>query len=132
MTRYPPDSLNETLEKTLQLAKDLNPDTAQFFPIMVYPGTEAYEWAERNGYLTTLDFAEWLTKDGLHRSVVSRPELTAQELVEWCDRARREFYLRPRYIWSKIRQVITQPQEARRVFMGFRTFAKYLVRPSIF
>jgi len=34
----------ETLKKTLDLAKKLNPDTAQFFPIMFYPGTEAYEW----------------------------------------------------------------------------------------
>jgi len=126
-----PGETKETLAKTLQLAKDLNPDTAQFFPLMVYPGTEAYAWAKRNGYLTTLDFHEWLTEDGLHKSVVSRPGLTAQELVEWCDQARREFYLRPGYIWSKIRQVITQPREARRIFKGFRTFARHLIRPSL-
>ena len=29
----------ETLNKTLDLAIELMPDTAQFFPIMVYPGT---------------------------------------------------------------------------------------------
>ncbi len=126
-----PGETKETLAKTLQLAKDLNPDTAQFFPIMVYPGTEAYEWAKRNGYLTTSDFGEWLTEDGLHKSVISRPGLTAQDLVVWCDRARREFYLRPSYIWSKVRQVITQPREARRVFRSFRTFVRYLVRPSL-
>jgi anaerobic magnesium-protoporphyrin IX monomethyl ester cyclase len=126
-----PGETKETLSRTLQLAKKLNPDTAQFFPIMVYPGTEAYEWARRNGYLTTQDFREWLTEDGLHRSVVSRPDLTAGELVEWCDRARREFYLRPGYIWSKVRQVIAQPREARRVFKSFRIFVKYLLRPSL-
>jgi radical SAM superfamily enzyme YgiQ (UPF0313 family) len=126
-----PGETRGTLSKTLQLAKDLNPDTAQFFPIMVYPGTEAYEWAKRNGYLTTEDFREWLTEDGLHKSVISRPGLTSEELVEWCDQARRAFYLRPRYIWSKVRQVISQPREARRVFKGFRTFARYLLRPSL-
>jgi anaerobic magnesium-protoporphyrin IX monomethyl ester cyclase len=126
-----PGETKGTLAKTLQLAKELNPDTAQFFPVMVYPGTEAYEWAKRNNYLTTQDFREWLTPDGLHKSVVSRPDLTAQDLVEWCDHARREFYLRPSYIWSKLRQVVTQPREARRIFKSFGTFAKFLVRPSI-
>jgi anaerobic magnesium-protoporphyrin IX monomethyl ester cyclase len=124
-----PGETKETLAKTLRLAKELNPDTAQFFPIMVYPGTEAYEWAKRNDYLATQDFREWLTEDGLHKSVVNQPGLTAQELVEWCDRARREFYLRPSYIWSKIRQVITQPREARRILKSFRVFVKYLLRP---
>lgn len=37
-----PGETKETMEKTLQLAKDINPDTAQFFPIMVYPGTSVY------------------------------------------------------------------------------------------
>jgi len=37
-----PGETKETLQKTLEFAKVLNPDTAQFFPIMVYPGTEAY------------------------------------------------------------------------------------------
>jgi radical SAM superfamily enzyme YgiQ (UPF0313 family) len=126
-----PGETKETLTKTLQLAKDLNPDTAQFFPLMVYPGTEAYEWARRNGYLATQDFREWLTTDGLHKSMINQPGLTAQELVEWCDHARREFYLRPSYIWSKVQQVITQPREARRIFKSFRTFIKYLLRPSL-
>jgi radical SAM superfamily enzyme YgiQ (UPF0313 family) len=126
-----PGETKASLAKTLQLAKDLNPDTAQFFPIMVYPGTEAYAWAKSNGYLTTEDFRDWLTEDGLHRSVVSQPDVTAQELVDWCDQARREFYLRPSYIWSKVRQVITHPREARRVLKGFRSFVRYLLRPSL-
>ena len=42
-------NLNETpasMEKTLKFAKRLKPDTAQFFPIMVYPGTEAYRQSQ--------------------------------------------------------------------------------------
>lgn len=44
----------ETMEKNLKLALKLNTDTAQFFPLIPYPGTEAYQWARENGY----------TKDG--------------------------------------------------------------------
>jgi anaerobic magnesium-protoporphyrin IX monomethyl ester cyclase len=126
-----PGETRESLAKTLALAKELSPDTAQFFPLMVYPGTEAYEWARSEGYLATQDFREWLTPDGLHRTIVSQPELTAEELVAWCDRARRSFYLRPRYIAAKVWQIIAHPAEAGRILKAARVFFKYLLRPSL-
>src|SRR5581483_5782921 len=67
-------NLNETresMEKTLQFAMELKPDTAQFFPIMVYPGTESYRQARELGYIASEDFSQWLTPDGLHNSVVN-------------------------------------------------------------
>jgi len=118
----------ETMEKTLNLAKQLNPDTAQFYPIMVYPGTEAYDYFDSKGWVTTKNYRNWITEDGLHSSVVSNPDLTYEQLVAFCDRARREFYLRPRYIGQKIVQIFTHPNEAKRLFKGFRTFYKYLFR----
>ncbi len=51
-----PGDTKETIRETVEFAKTLNPDTAQFYPLMVYPGTEAYEWAKRSGYLTTEGF----------------------------------------------------------------------------
>ncbi len=126
-----PGETRETMQATLKVAKSLNPDTAQFFPLMVYPGTEAYEWAKQNGYLITTDFAQWLTAEGLHRSIVSRPDLTAAELIQFCDHARRAFYLRPRYVFSKIAQIIRRPGEARRILKAAKTFVRYLFRPSL-
>jgi len=120
----------ETIRRTIEFAKELNPDTAQFYPIMVYPSTEAYGWAKENGYLTTNDFSKWVTKEGLHTTTVSRPELSAKRLVELCDEARREFYLRPSYILSKLKQIITRPREAKRILIGARTLSKYIFRGS--
>ena len=42
----------ETMEETLRLALRLNTDTAQFFPLIPYPGTEAYQW-EKGGLVNT-------------------------------------------------------------------------------
>lgn len=126
-----PGETRESLDKTLKLAQDLRPDTAQFFPLMVYPGTEAYEWAAQNGYLAAGDFRDWLTPDGLHRSTVSRPDLSAEEVVAWCDHARRSFYLRPRYIAGKAWEVVAHPGEARRIFKAASVFVRYLFRPSL-
>ena len=118
------------MARTLALAKRLNPDMAQFFPLMVYPGTEVYEWARRSGYLVTEDFREWLTPQGLHRSVLDLSGLPAKEMVTWCDDARCSFYLRPRYITAKLWEVVTHPKEAWRIFKAAWAFSRYLFRSS--
>jgi Fe-S oxidoreductase len=121
----------ETLEKTLAFAKELNPDTSQFYPIMVYPGTSDYVYFKEKGWMVTEDFSRWLTKEGLHSSVVSNPELRYEELVAFCDRARREFLLRPTYLVSKLYQVIRHPGEALRILRAANTIWKYLLAPSL-
>lgn len=117
----------ETLEKTLALAKELNPDTAQFFPIMVYPGTSDYQYYKEKGWIVTQDFRKWITDKGLHSSVVSNPDLSYEELVTFCARARKEFYLRPKYFFSKTVQIITHPSETKRIIKAGFTFFKYML-----
>jgi radical SAM superfamily enzyme YgiQ (UPF0313 family) len=121
----------ETLETTLRFAKELNPDTAQFYPIMVYPGTSDYEHFGEKGWIVSNDFRRWLTDDGLHSSVVSNPDLRYEELVAFCDRARREFYLRPTYIFAKLKQMAVNPGESKRIIKAALTFFRYLLQPSI-
>lgn len=126
-------NLNETpqtLEKTLDLAKLVNPDTAQFFPIMVYPGTSAYTEAKAKGYLSSENYSDWLTKDGLHNSVINLPNLTHKELVQFCDRARREFYLRPSYLIRKAFQSLASYGELKRNIKGFAKLSQYLIKGS--
>lgn len=115
-----------TMNETLELAKKLNTDTAQFFPLMIYPGTEAYEWADKEGLIDAKSFDEWLTPEGLHNTVVRTHDLTAQEIVDFCNYARREYYLRPAYFMMKAKNIITNPAELRRTVKAFFTFYKYL------
>jgi len=115
-----------TIQKTIAFAKELDPDTAQFFPLMVYPGTEAYEWAKKEGYLTTEKWDEWLLPDGTHNTLISRPGLSGTELVEACDKARLEFYLRPSYIGKKVIQGLTSPTEFPRLVKSSFIFYKFL------
>jgi radical SAM superfamily enzyme YgiQ (UPF0313 family) len=121
-----------TLKKTLDFAIELNPDTAQFFPIMVYPGTEDYEWVRERGFLVSQDFSKWVTEKGLHNSVVSNPDLKFEELVNFCDEARRKFYLRPAYMWLKLKQSIINPAEGLRNIKAFKVLVKHLLRAPIY
>jgi len=121
-----PSETKETMEKTLNFAKKLNPDTAQFYPLMVYPGTKAFNWAKDNGYLLTEDYSKWLSENGQHATVLERPGLSSKELVDFCDRARREFYLRPRYILRKALQSLLNFSELKRNLKGLKNLVRFL------
>ena len=125
-----PGETKETMNQTLELAKRLNPDTIQVYPIMVYPGTEAYEWFNERGFIITDDFSKWLTPSGLHNAVIRTECLGPDELVSFCDTARREFYLRPSYILYKLKQMITHQEEIKRTLKSAKTFMKYLIKGS--
>lgn len=118
----------DTLMKSLKFAKKMNADTCQFFPLMVYPGTEAFEWARVNNYLTTTDFRNWLTEEGLHNCVVSTPELSAKDLVDFCAHSRRSYYLNPKYLTYKFRQILFNPKEMAKTLKSAKTFARYIFR----
>ncbi len=124
-----PGETRESMEQTLAMALRLKPDTAQFFPIMAYPGTRLYDKYLQEGLVDTADFSRWLTPEGLHNCVVNLPGLPARELVAFCDHARRKFYLRPAYIGRKALQSLMHPAtEGRRNLKAFGTFRKHLLR----
>jgi anaerobic magnesium-protoporphyrin IX monomethyl ester cyclase len=122
-----PGETPESARQTLDLALKLSPDTAQFYPVMVYPGTEAYDAYKSKGWLEAKSFADWLTPAGLHNCVIRNEHFSSAELVRLCDDARRRFYLRPGYIVYKLRQTLAHPQELHRTVKAAGVFFKYLL-----
>ena len=123
-----PGETRETMQSTLDLALRISPDTAQFYPIMIYPGTELYDQLRAQGFLAAEKYSDWLTDEGLHNCVVRTSDFTAEELVLWCDEARRQFYLRPGYIARKVLQMLMNPREISRTKKAAQTFFRYLFR----
>ena len=117
----------ETMQKTLEAALRFNTDTAQFFPLVPYPGTEAYDWAKANGYITG-NYEDYCHEDGTVSCVLNRPELSADELVEFCTMARRKYYLRPRYILHRIYMGLTDFNDLKRALKAFGKIRKTLLR----
>ena len=123
-----PGETEETMEKSLKMARELNCDTMQFFPLLVYPGTEAYRWAQENGCLNSESFADWADDAGMYRSVLNIPGLPAEKIEAFCLRANREYYLRPGYMLMKLKQLIFGPREIRRTLTGAITYFRRLPR----
>jgi len=123
-----PGENQQTLQRTIDFALSLPLDTAQFFPLMVYPGTEAYHWAEKKGYIQASSFRQWLTPEGMHNCILRTENLSANELVDFCDYARRRFYLRSRYLAHKALDILRNPEEISRTVKAAATLANHLFK----
>jgi radical SAM superfamily enzyme YgiQ (UPF0313 family) len=123
-----PGETKNTLEKSFSLAKTFMPDTVQFFPLMPYPGTQAYRWAKEKGYLKINDFRDYLTPEGLHNCVIDLPDLSSNEILDWCDKSRRYFYRSPRYLFYKLKRIFLNPGEIIRTYKAFMRFKKFILR----
>lgn len=90
---YPGDT-PESLDRTINYAIDLDPDFANFYPAVPYPGTELYAKAKRDGLLASEDWSRMeysyylLRGNGLDEPTVMRA----------INRGKRRFYLRPGYL----------------------------------
>lgn len=117
-----PGDTKERLEKYYQFAKEINCDSMQFYPVYLYPGTEAYDIALEKGYIKTTDFKQWLTEDGLHNCILNTPELSASEMVNLCNVYLKKYHLRPAYIWMKMKQALVHPSEGYRSLKSAKIF----------
>jgi len=83
----------ESIKQTIRWAKELDPHTAQFSILNIYPSTPFYEYLAKHGYI----------QDG----EPSYPHLTNEELRHWAKRGYAEFYLS----WRYLKRILRGPQE---------------------
>ncbi len=114
-----PGETEETMERTIQFAIELDPMIANFSMLTPYPGTAVYEIAKRQGRILVEDWEDYVFFEGKARYEMG--EMSA-ELIErkWRESYRR-FYLRP----SRVLRIVTRKDfwiNWRRTFrMAFRT-----------
>lgn len=117
----------ETIQDTIDYAIELSPDTAQFYPLMVYPGTEDYERACEMNLLRTNDFNKWLTPEGHYITTIEQENLEAEKIREWQQIAYKQYHMRPRYVLYKLLQSIRDKDEGQRNFKGFMSFVRQVL-----
>jgi len=121
-----PGETRLSVQETLQFALRLPLDTAQFYPLMVYPGTYSFAWAKSHGMLTADDFRDWLSPEGLHQCVIRTEDLSSRQLVKFCNYARRRFYLRKSYLLRQAGKFITDADERTRLIKSAKIFLAHL------
>lgn len=115
-----PGETPETIQQTIDYAKKLKVDFAQFSITTPFPATELYEIYMRG----RTEAPKW--EDFVYASV-SNPttpvfesdKLTREDLAKWVSKAYRDFYLRPGYIWQRLKRC-TSRAEIKTNVKGFK------------
>jgi radical SAM superfamily enzyme YgiQ (UPF0313 family) len=114
-----PGETEETMERTIKFAIDLDPMIANFSMLTPYPGTIVYEIAKREGRMLVEDWEDYVFFEGKARYEMG--EMTAEVIERKWREAYRRFYLRP----SRVVRIVTRKDfwiNWRRTFrMAFRT-----------
>jgi len=120
-----PGDTEITLRKTLDYAKAVPLDSIQAFPLIPTPGELSYDWAKNKGYLISEDYSQWLNKNGGYNCVISRPDLTKEQVEWWAEKFYKEFIFRISFVLYKIKQSLKSWQEFKRNFKTFLKFRGY-------
>jgi hopanoid biosynthesis associated radical SAM protein HpnJ len=102
-----PGETTDTIEKTINFAKEINPHTIQVSLAAPYPGTTLYRQAIENGWLRENDAANLVNDKGVQLAAISYPHLSKEEIFHSMEIFYRRFYFRPSKIWEIVREMLT-------------------------
>lgn len=91
-----PGETEDSMEKTTQLALELDPDLAHFLMATPYPGTEMWDTLLQSGLVTNGNWDQLAIQED--KALFSYGNLSAETVERKWHEAHRRFYLRPRRI----------------------------------
>jgi radical SAM superfamily enzyme YgiQ (UPF0313 family) len=101
-----PGETEQTIEATINFAKEINPHTIQVSLAAPYPGTALYKLAMANGWLTESDADHLVNERGVQLAAISYPHLSKEQIFNGMEQFYRRFYFRPSKIWEIVREML--------------------------
>ncbi|MFJ4290464.1 hopanoid biosynthesis associated radical SAM protein HpnJ [Cupriavidus sp. NPDC089707] len=101
-----PGETRETIEKTIEYAKEINPHTIQVSLAAPYPGTTLYRQAVDNGWLEENKVINLVNDQGVQLAAISYPHLSKEEIYHGVETFYKRFYFRPGKIWEIVREML--------------------------
>src|SRR5712675_865935 len=102
-----PGETKETIESTIEFAKEINPHTIQVSLAAPYPGTTLYKQAVDNGWLQENDAVNLVNDKGVQLAAISYPHLSKEEIFHSMEVFYKRFYFRPSKIWEIVKEMLT-------------------------
>ena len=108
-----PGETKETIQRTLDFAKELDVETIQVSIAHAYPGTELYQQLATANSMAT----EALADSGGHQLPhIEYPGLPREEMMAAVNRFYDAYYFRPRVVWRIVRDALWDSHERRRLY----------------
>jgi anaerobic magnesium-protoporphyrin IX monomethyl ester cyclase len=118
-----PKETPETAQKTIDFAKELNVDYAQFTVTTPHKGTDLYSVARQYGMFAEEDDSKWSQNEAVFVPNGYRDQKELQLMVR---SAYRQFYLRPKYVLGRIMSMKSK-DDLKQYFDGFKLLVPFVV-----
>lgn len=118
-----PGETRETAQRTINFAKEIDPDIITFGVATPHPGTEFHNYVKENKYFKNYDWSQY---DPNKKPVFSYPEFSADEIYETMKHGYQSFYLRPSYVLRRMVRMRT-PLDVKNNFRNFIGFLRRYV-----
>src|ERR1700726_2347167 len=108
-----PGETKETINKTIDFAKELDCETIQVSLAHAMPGTELHDQMSKEGFLRV----EALADSGGHQlSHIEYPHLPKMEMMGGVSRFYDEYSFRPRVAWRIVKEALWDSHERKRLY----------------
>lgn len=118
-----PGDTEETVNKTIKFAREINPTYPQFFNLVPYPGTEIYEYARENNLLLFNDWTQ-IYAPKYEQPAMGHHYFDAEQLKLLRKKAYRKVYLNPRYVVSHFFPTLMDPGKRSYILSNLQKFIK--------
>ena len=119
-----PEDNYETMQMTLDLAKEINGEYANFWCAMAYPGSELYEMAVKNGW-NLPDVWHGYSQYAYETLPLSTRFLSGREVLNFRDGAFNEYFSNPAYLQKIEKQFGTDAVKSIRNMLKKKLVRKY-------
>ncbi len=121
-----PGETRETIQKTIEYAKSINPHTIQVSLAAPYPGTHMYQQAVENGWLKENEATNLVNEKGVQLAAISYPHLSKEEIFHAMEGFYKKFYFRPSKIWEIVKEMLASWEMMKRRLREGVEFMRFL------
>ena len=115
-----PGETKESIRNTINFAKQLDVETIQVSMAHAFPGTEFYEYARANGFITN----NKMNDEGGHQLAhIEYPGLPADYVMEMVHKFYDEYFFRPKAAWRVVSKAIRNG-DVKRLYQESKSFLK--------
>ena len=117
-----PGETHETIQNTINFAKELDVETIQVSVAHAYPGTELYDYAVKNGFMVGDN--KMVDEGGHQLAHIQYPGLPADDIMESVHRFYDEYYFRPKAVFRILRKAAFNGEDRKRLYKEAKAFLK--------
>lgn len=116
-----PGDTPETIERTIQFAMELDPETIQVSMSHPYPGTEFDAYLKKHNYVVD---AVMTDEEGHQLPVFQYPGLSRRDIMHAVEQFYDRYYFRPHVIFRILRRAVFDRDERSRLYLEAKEFLK--------